>query len=282
MATTYTSVINLAKHADTDPFDVSLLNDNADKLDTAMAKAYQGKAVHNWLDNSDFTNPVNQRGETSYTAAHGIDRWRVNYYTTGPGTLTVESGGIKLAAGNATAYTEAAQILSLPSSMDGKAMTFAVGCAELGSLLLHCTYGANTSTQTTDGTVSLVHHSGNAFVIRVHGTTERKFTWAALYKGTYTAATLPDYVPKGYAAELAECQRYYQSIYRVYGTAVGSVSREGIVIQPPMRIAPTITTLSHFDGTTDAGYTALATAPGYIDIQYTSWGSVTLALSADL
>lgn len=33
--------------------------------------------------------------------------------------------------------------------------------------------------------------------------------WAALYEGVYTADTLPPYVPKGYAAELAECQRYY-------------------------------------------------------------------------
>lgn len=248
----------------------------------AVTAARKGKAVRNLLDNSDFTNPVNQRGETSYTAAYGIDRWRVNYYTAGPGTLTVESGGIKLAAGNATAVTEVVQILSLPSSMDGKAMTFAVGCAELGILLLRFTYGADASTQATDDTVSLVHYSGNTFVIRVHGVTARKFTWAALYEGEYTADTLPDYVPKGYAAELAECQRYYQTIFRVYGTVVGSVLREAIAIQPPMRIAPTITTLSHFDGTTDAGYTELATAPGYIDIQYTSWGNVTLALSADL
>ena len=33
--------------------------------------------------------------------------------------------------------------------------------------------------------------------------------WAALYEGEYTADTLPPYVPKGYAEELAECQRYY-------------------------------------------------------------------------
>jgi hypothetical protein len=31
----------------------------------------------------------------------------------------------------------------------------------------------------------------------------------ALYEGSYTAENLPPYVPKGYAAELLECQRYY-------------------------------------------------------------------------
>jgi hypothetical protein len=33
--------------------------------------------------------------------------------------------------------------------------------------------------------------------------------WVALYEGEYTADTLPPYVSKGYAAELAECQRYF-------------------------------------------------------------------------
>ena len=35
-----------------------------------------------------------------------------------------------------------------------------------------------------------------------------RIVWAALYEGAYTADALPAYQPKGYAAELAECQRY--------------------------------------------------------------------------
>jgi hypothetical protein len=35
--------------------------------------------------------------------------------------------------------------------------------------------------------------------------------WMALYEGEYTAETLPEYQPKGYAAELQECRRYYLS-----------------------------------------------------------------------
>jgi hypothetical protein len=38
--------------------------------------------------------------------------------------------------------------------------------------------------------------------------------WCALYEGEYTAETLPEYQPKGYAAELAECQRYYRPFDR--------------------------------------------------------------------
>lgn len=48
--------------------------------------------------------------------------------------------------------------------------------------------------------------------------------WAALYEGTYSAETLPPYVPNGYTAELAECQRYYVPIEDgtgVYGYSCG-------------------------------------------------------------
>ena len=55
--------------------------------------------------------------------------------------------------------------------------------------------------------------------------------WAALYEGAYTADTLPAYVYKGYAAELAECQRYFQKGGQVvtvgtqYGTATKGIIR---------------------------------------------------------
>jgi hypothetical protein len=41
----------------------------------------------------------------------------------------------------------------------------------------------------------------------------------ALYEGEYTIETLPPYIPKGYAAELAECQRYFQLI--IHNWAIG-------------------------------------------------------------
>ena len=41
--------------------------------------------------------------------------------------------------------------------------------------------------------------------------------WAALYEGEYTANTLPPYVPKGYAAELAACNSAPVSLGGGYG-----------------------------------------------------------------
>ena len=69
--------------------------------------------------------------------------------------------------------------------------------------------------------------------------------WAALYEGEYTAETLPPYVPKGYAAELAECLRYYRKIKAnnetFAGYATNGVAYAFIALTQTMRIAPTVT-----------------------------------------
>ena len=72
--------------------------------------------------------------------------------------------------------------------------------------------------------------------------------WMALYEGEFTLDTLPDYVYKGFAAELAECQRYYNYYglnytFRSSGKDAGRI----VVTYPKMRIAPTAT-LTGTDG----------------------------------
>lgn len=242
-------------------------------------------APRNWLDNSDFTNPINQRGKTSYTdiAAYTIDRWSKEYLigTTGGGTLTVGDGCIRLAADAEDGKSEIVQVVSLPSTASG-AMTLAVNCDELGTLVLAFTYGTSNQITTLDNTVTIAYWNQNKIVIRVHGTTARTLRWAALYEGSYTADTLPAYVPKGYAAELAECQRYYQRWYRVFGSTVGNVSREALHLTPQMRIAPTASIASIWQGSTDAAITINSTASQSVDVSYTGWGNATIALSADL
>ena len=90
--------------------------------------------------------------------------------------------------------------------------------------------------------------------------------WAALYEGEYTAETLPPYVPKGYAAELAECLRYYRRITATNETFAGycanGVSYCMIPLQT-MRIKPSLVpsgkfyyTLGNKQGTTTATATA--------------------------
>ena len=72
------------------------------KLDGKDSVYYHKKFSHprNLLDNSDFTNPVNKRGQTSYTGnGYTIDRWRTTAATT---SHELTSGGIKV-FGSATA-----------------------------------------------------------------------------------------------------------------------------------------------------------------------------------
>lgn len=64
----------------------------------ADAQSLGGKAPEyylqprNLLDNSDFTNPVNQRGKTSYTGSvYTIDRWKL---WTNATSLTINNGYI--------------------------------------------------------------------------------------------------------------------------------------------------------------------------------------------
>lgn len=69
--------------------------------------------------------------------------------------------------------------------------------------------------------------------------------WVALYEGAYTAETLPPYVPKPYAVELAECQRYYLPIITNpvgfgYAFSSGDVVIVNIPLPQPMRAIPTL------------------------------------------
>lgn len=85
------------------------------------------------------------------------------------------------------------------------------------------------------------------------------YIWAALYEGSYTADTLPKYVPKGYAAELAECQRYFRILPKIMEAKVTSSTAvmAEVALMPPMRIAPTISITS-----VGNVYTTNGTRPG--------------------
>ena len=150
----------------------------------------------NLLDNSDFTNPVNQRGKTSYTGGYGIDRWKQwsNNHTTnvsnGHITVNVIQQYIGVPINFDTVYTMAARktdgtILCISGTFNNK----------INKDGLRLDYDTN-----KDG-------SKKPYVCI---NTAGDYLWAALYEGSYTADTLPPYVPKGYAAEFAECRRYYK------------------------------------------------------------------------
>lgn len=188
----------------------------------------------NLLYNSDFGNPVNQRGQTSLTgvsSTYFIDRW-----------VTGENTTVRLE--NKLMYITGPLYQHIVfTNVSGKTLTFAV-CDADGNVSV-CTFSVPVefegwktlgSTETDYGYLNVFTTDVMADPQRVAfgfaANAEKAFKWAALYEGSYTAETLPPYVPKGYAAELAECQRYYH----LYATSAARPSN-GLDCCPPMRIS---------------------------------------------
>lgn len=172
----------------------------------------------NLLDNSDFSKPVNQRGVTSMTASsasYTIDRWRLD----GGKTITVGSDGITIDGGWLTQFIEAVRI-------DTSKVYTAALCLSDGTIICETGVFAKKTRGTYWGFD--VSAAGVPYVEMKTGVTAK---WVALYEGEYTAATLPPYTPKGYAAELAECQRYYHA----YATEAARPA-SGMDCAPPMRL----------------------------------------------
>lgn len=204
-------------------------------VDTAKeeAKAYTDASVRkaaprNLLDNSDFRNPVNQRGQTSYTNKYGIDRWRV----WNSDTLTVNSGYITV-NGHVFQYF-------LPSEVQNSVHTLAAKKTD-GSILLY-TKNPHEPYSVADNGLGLGLDSNVVFSMP-----SGSYLWAALYEGEYTAATLPEYHPKGYGAELAECKRYYQKLFSVGNFGLEKNYVCGFPFEVEFRAVPTVNVTSLID-----------------------------------
>ena len=177
-------------------------NEEYPEVVSADSEKLGGKApkyyiqTRNLLDNSDFTNPVNQRGKTMYTGGYGIDRWKQwnNSNTTTINDNSISISIIQQYIGTNIDFNKTYTIAA--KKVDGSILcesgTFNVKLNKNG---LRIDYDTN-----TDGTKKPYIAINNA----------GDYVWAALYEGSYTAKTLPPYVPKGYAAEFAECRRYYK------------------------------------------------------------------------
>lgn len=213
---------------------------------------------YNLLDNSDFVRPVSQLPMNSWhgNANYAIDRWNL----TSGATVSQAADGLKIVS-DKTSWTAGIQ-QRIEAKRFADVMTLAVrgvfpvacrlfvyigsgtvnfgtayfeGDAAERTLLLKLT---KPDGLTGDEVVNVyispdTGSTGTAAVVR----------WAALYEGEYTAETLPPYVPKGYAAELAECKWYFQVVltnkqafpgYCANGTAYCFINIQ------TMRVAPTV------------------------------------------
>lgn len=200
-------------------------------------------APRNWLDNSDFRNPVNQRGyKGTHITDYTIDRWTFHQTS---GTLSAD--GITLTGNLIYQY--------LDNIGAGKKVTGVV-CLSDGTRYIESAAIPATGTATktvfnvdyADERCFAVNLGSDNILQFIFGPGENPATvaWVALYEGEYTAETLPEYRPKGYGAELVECMRYYQCsdlIYIPYGFGTsGAKQRNTIHFYVPMRETPTVLT----------------------------------------
>ena len=189
------------------------------------------RIVHNYLDNSDFSNPVAQAGQngTHGSTKYVCDRWIswsadatfANGYIT-PGSPIDQRLDTNVIDINET-YTAAIWLA------DG---SLKVASGKFSSGFGSYTVGVYCPSATTQPYVRI--------------NTGLNVKCAALYKGAYTADTIPPYTPKGYAAELAECQRYFLEIfsYNSYPAYKSTTAYAFVQLPVQMRIIPTVYSVS--------------------------------------
>lgn len=220
------------------------------KLSPKYLPGSNALAPVNMLDNSNFAKPVNQRGKTTYnyeSNEYSIDRWKLDSVN-----LTVGDGCITIATVDEQGRIE--QPLEPGTLAYGKSYTFAVKLttgelAICSGILNENYYNGGLSENTDWGYIDVCYEESDPYpYVRIHldkYDSSISIEWVALYEGEFTTNTLPDYQPKGYAAELLECQRYFvQYLAEVDGQfAVGGANGSGvyapIMLPTQMRIVPT-------------------------------------------
>lgn len=172
---------------------------------------------YNYAHNSDFTQFIAQAGigeKHCKTAYYAGDRWILH-----SGTVTGEARADGHGYSNIRLNGTIVQIVENAPDVGTAAIEMVSGTADI----LY-----------TDGVIVINSNGGVIKNVR-------------LFKGAYTADNVPNYQPKGYGAELAECQRYFirysaseEVIFLICG--VSSSRIYGTLHLPVnMRVGPSLT-----------------------------------------
>lgn len=175
----------------------------------------------NLLINSDFRNPVNQRGETSYSGngIYTIDRWKT-ITETGNGSniiVTVNSGYIKIE--NTGDSYDIFLNQTLDNVLEKNNYTMSVNVKSVsGTAYMYC----SDSNKVRQGQFELMTGNNNNTIlsdvkslnILLSPNSSIELYWIKLEKGSVATP----FVPRHYGEELALCQRYLFPIARWEGT----------------------------------------------------------------
>lgn len=227
-----------------------------DKLRLMLQKPVpQDSLTENWY----LINPINQHGKTEYTTnGYTIDRWKLD----GAGMVSIDNNKIILAASSEkTLYFT--QFLSLSDEMLDKTITFTILLAN-GSIY----YATGTIRQgiyiknIISGWISCyMVNAKPGIVFSVGKSLELEPVAVKLEPGKrFTGWPVWDY-----GAELAKCQKYFQTFKEAvgYGFITGSAKKYfmSVPISVPMRTKPTVTLGSYIARKSD-GYTNHTSSTG--------------------
>lgn len=250
--------------------DVIQLEHSAQDVDDAITKTSQ-LTGRNLLDNWYFADPVNQRGNTEYTAlGYTIDRWKISAGQSGSMKLSIGDTYVGITAG-ADSYTRVDQVFEgstdlygvtvtgsalfedgtlwsgsgvFPSAVDGVYSTTVLYSNSAHSLLL----------QTAGNGSSILRITANAGItINVKAVKLELGTQQTLARKAVDGTWVLIDPPPNKAEELAKCQRYFYrkkgtGSYSIYGNGyINSANGAFIFVNvPEMRVAPTVAASGNF------------------------------------
>ena len=209
----------------------------------------------NLLDNGDFSNLIAQAGLLGNhgAAKYAADRWIA--YSSNLDSVVQKNGYATIATSGQYAY-----ICQRVCGVSGKTITFAakINASITAEIRI---FDATLSTRYANANSAIsgsllccnctIPEGVDEIAVVIYpgfsssgGSSD--IYWAALYEGAYTADNLPKYVPKGYAVELAECERYYQRYKLHVPQMQGSTTIRRYVIpyRAKFRLTPTVTIIS--------------------------------------
>lgn len=170
--------------------------------------AWQGcnQPSGNLLDNPDFSNPINQRGLTTYSGSfiYSIDRWVIS------GTISLQSGGVSVSPNGFF-------LQRMEPLINGEDYTLAVyvGNQLLVGTVTYDSVSSDTQIAVSNslGTLYIQNIEGNLCQFVVNTIAQSIISMPVLLKGAYTAKTLPPWATPTYMTELVKCLGRYQIMY---------------------------------------------------------------------
>lgn len=211
-------------------------------------------APNNLLDNSDFSNTIAQAG---LNGMHGSTKYVCDRWISWSADATFGNGYI-------TPGSPIDQHLSKTAVDINKTYTAAI-CLSDGTIKAESGTFSNGFGSYALGIYCIKQEDSSGYVA-VRLNTGNNIRWAALYEGAYDASTLPAYQPKGYAAELAECQRYYYAVenellFSAWADTNGCLDYT-VLLPQTMRAIPTVT-FDRLQYADESGYVSFTNSPHY-------------------